>query len=369
MDPPSCQPRAEPAVKLLDRYLLRQFFGTFAVLLLGLPVLFVITDLTDQLDNYLSRGIPAAVVALSYLYYLPQLVFWGFPIASLIATVFTIGNMTRYQEITAAKAGGVSFYRLAAPLVLCATVLSVAALGLGELVPVANQKRAEALRERQRVVTPFRDNIVFRTESGRTLAANRVSTLQSDMERVVVETPPAEDGLRHQMSAARAVYYPDRGWAFNDGHFRWIPEDGPPRSLAFSSMKIRELEERPEELLAIPKDAEEMTYRELERFIRSIDRSGGDPGEYRVDLAQKVSLPLAIFVIVLFGAPLATSSKRGGTAYGVGVSLIITLIYLMMFRVGKAVGASGAVDPMVAAWAPNVIFLIGAIILFWRVRT
>src|SRR5690606_9726269 len=114
---------------------------------------------------------------------------------------------------------------------------------------------------------------------------------------------------------------------------------------------------------------EEMTYAELERFIGTIERSGGDPGEYRVDLAQKVSLPLAIFVIVLFGAPLATSPKRGGTAFGIGASLIVTLIYMMMFRVGKAVGGSGAVDPIVAAWAPNAIFLVAALILFWRVRT
>lgn len=356
-------------MKLLDRYLFRQFFSTFAVLLLGLPVLFIVTDLTDRLDTYLSRGIPARAVALSYFYYLPQLVFWGFPIASLIATVFTIGNMTRYQEITAAKAGGISFYRLASPLIICAAILSVGAVGLGELVPVANQRRAETLRERQRVATPFRDNIVFRTESGRTLAANRVSSLQNEMERVVVETPPAEDGTRHQMSAERATFYPNRGWSFANGHFRWIPDEGEPRSFAFSAMEIRELQERPEDLLAIAKDAEEMTYRELDRFIRSIERSGGDPGEYRVDLAQKISLPLAIFVIVLFGAPLATSSKRGGAAFGIGVSLIITLIYLMMFRVGKAVGASGAVDPLLAAWAPNVVFLVGGIYLLWRVRT
>src|SRR5690606_3581132 len=95
-------------VKHLDRYLLRQFTGTFVVLVLSLPFLFMVTDLADQLGNYLSRGVPMRNVAISYIYQIPQLVFWGFPIAALIATVFTIGNMTRHQEITAAKAGGVS---------------------------------------------------------------------------------------------------------------------------------------------------------------------------------------------------------------------------------------------------------------------
>ncbi|MDR0788086.1 MAG: LptF/LptG family permease [Gemmatimonadota bacterium] len=356
-------------MKIIDRYIYRQFFSTFTVLLLGLPVIFIITDLTDQLDKYLNRGLSAGQVALSYVYFLPQLIFWGFPIASLIATVFTIGNMTRYQEITAAKAGGVSFYRLAAPLVLCAVVLSIVGVGIGDLVPVANQKRAVTIGERQRSISVLRNNIVFRTESGRTLAANRVSSLTSEMERVVVETAPAENGMRHQVAAGSALFYPDRGWVLSSGYFRWIVPGEVPRVMDFGAMEIRELQDRPEEILTVSKDAEEMTYRELERFVRTVERSGGNSNEYRVDLAQKLSLPLAIFVIVLFGAPLATSSQRGGAAFGIGVSLIITLIYLMMFRVGKAVGASGAVDPMVAAWAPNVIFLVGGIILFWRVKT
>src|SRR3712207_2203991 len=103
------------------------------------------------------------------------------PIAALIATVFTIGNMTRHQEITAAKAGGVSFYRLATPLILVSALLSVGAVFLGELVPAANQKRAEALGERAGLASPYRTNFVFRTEDGRTLSATRVNALDREM--------------------------------------------------------------------------------------------------------------------------------------------------------------------------------------------
>src|SRR5690606_26780259 len=94
-------------MKILDRYVFRQFLGTFILLVAALPFLFLITDLTDNLDRYLGRGIPPRLVAISYVYFLPQLIFWGFPVAGLIATVFTISGMTRHQEITAAKAGGV----------------------------------------------------------------------------------------------------------------------------------------------------------------------------------------------------------------------------------------------------------------------
>ena len=112
-----------------------------------------------------------------------------------------------------------------------------------------------------------------------------------------------------------------------------------------------------------------MRYDEMARFMETVRRSGGDTRKLEVELLQKISLPMAILVIILFGAPLSTSSQRGGAAYGVGMSLAITMIYLLLFRVGTAVGASGAVPPVVAAWAPNALFLVGGIYLLAKVRT
>jgi lipopolysaccharide export system permease protein len=355
-------------VKLLDRYLLRQFVGTFVLLVLALPFLFLITDLTDNLDRYLARGLEMRAVAVSYVFYLPQLVLWGFPIAALIATVFTIGNMTRHQEITAVKAGGVSFYRLVVPLVVVAGVLSVVAVGIGELVPLANQKRAELLGERERS-SAFRMHIVFRTENGRTLSASRVNAQAREMSNVVLESRTRDGSMRVHQSASSATFYPASGWTMHDGYLRWLDESGEETALQFASMRVADLHEAPEELLAVMKSADEMRYAELERFIRTVERSGSDPSEFRVQLAQKVSLPLALLVIVLFGAPLATTSRRGGTAFGIGISLAVTMVYLMMFKVGEAMGTSGAISPMAAAWAPNWIFLLAAFVLLWRVRS
>lgn len=355
-------------MKYLDRYVLRQFTGTFVVLIVSLPFLFMITDLTDRLGDYLSRGVPVRNVAISYIYQIPQLVYWGFPIAALIATVFTIGNMTRHQEITAAKAGGVSFYRLTAPLILVSMLLSGVAILVGDIVPIANQKRGEILRVRAQVTTPFRDNVVYQTESGMVIAAARISALESDMRMVAVERETAE-GHKIVGTAIGATWFPDVGWVFSDGHLRWISPDSDPETMRFGTLRIPEFTETPEDLVTLAKDDEEMRYAELDRFIRTIERLGGNASEYRVYKAQRISLPLAVFVIVLFGAPLATSSKRGGTAYGVGVSLAVTVVYLMMFRVGEAVGQSGAIHPWVAAWGPNALFFVAALLLYWRVRS
>jgi lipopolysaccharide export system permease protein len=356
-------------MKLLSRYVARQFFGTFVMLVLGLPLLFIITDITDQLDKYLAKGLTMRAVALSYLYQLPQFIMWAFPIAALVATVFTIGNMTRYQEIVAAKAGGVSFYRLVRPLLGFGVVLSVAALALGELVPVTNQRRNKVLGERQASASTMRTNFVFQTGEGRTLSVRRLDPASREMQDVVLERDITDKLPGVHQTAQKAVWEPGKGWLFHTGYVRLLDEKRGESSFTYSYMRIPGLTETPEELLAEPKEPEEMRYQDMTRFIRAIQRSGGDTRELEVERAQKISLPLAVMVIILFGAPLATSSQRGGAAYGIGISLAVTMIYLMLFRVGTAIGASGALPPVAAAWLPNGIFLLGALVLLWRVRT
>ncbi|HET7273958.1 MAG TPA: LptF/LptG family permease [Longimicrobiaceae bacterium] len=356
-------------MKLLDRYIARQFFRTFTALVLGLPFLFIITDVTDNLDDYLARNLPTGDVALSYLYQLPQFIQWAFPIAALVATVFTIGDMTRHQEIAAAKAGGVSFYRLVTPILIFAAFLSVVALGLGELVPVTNQMRAEALGEQPDRGVHLRSNFVFKTEGGRVLSIRRLNTETSEMVDLVLEREASSTAPAIHQTAQRALWQPESGWTFEDGFLRMIGADGEQSTFAYEELRIPELEETPEELLAEPKEPDEMRYGEMGVFIRAIERSGGDADPLRVERAQKISLPLAVLVIVLFGAPLATSSKRGGAAYGIGISLAVTMVYLLLFKVGTAVGGSGAVDPLVAAWMPNVLFLLGGVFLLSRVRS
>ena len=127
----------------LDRYVFSDFWKIFTMTALGFPVLIVIIDLTDNLDKYLNRQLPRSQIALSYLYFIPDSMFLVMPAAVLFATVFSIGALTRHSEITAAKASGISFYRLTRSIYFGAVFAAALAVGLGELVPITNGKRAE----------------------------------------------------------------------------------------------------------------------------------------------------------------------------------------------------------------------------------
>ena len=356
-------------IRLLSRYVVRTFATTFILLVLGLPLLFIIADVTDNIDTYMEKGITGARLGLSYLYQLPLFVLYSFPIAALIATVFTIGGMTRHQELTAAKAGGVSFYRIFLPIAAMSVLLSVAAFGLGELTPITLQKRAVLMGDETAVRFGPRMNFVYQTEREGVLTARRLDAGAGELSQIVLERNARGERPGMHRMAERATWTAKHGWKLERGYIRELYADGREVTTHFDTLRLAGLVETPEDMLGGPKDPQAMGYREMSRFIGAIERSGGDANPLKVERAQKLAIPMAVMVIVLFGAPLVTSTQRGGTAYGVGVSLGVTIFYMLLFRVGRAVGSTGAVDPTLAAWFPNALFLVAGLLLMSRVRT
>lgn len=354
----------------LDRYVMREFLRLFTLFALAAPVLFILGDLMDNLDKYMSRGLAAQRVALSYLYQLPLFVLYSFPIAALIAAVFTVNNMTRHSEVTAAKAGGISFFRLFAMLPLLGVVLTAGGLALSELVPVTNRMREEVLGQRPNRFRQSRTDFAYRAGDGRVFSIRRLDVGIHRMEGIVMERKGNEPEVPSEyLVAEEANFDPTRGWTLRNGHLRLFMGAGVERALQFERVTIRSLVESPEDLLADAKDPDNMRYAELGQFIEIIERSGGRPLKLMVQKAQKVAIPVATLVIVLFAMPLATSAQRGGSAFGVGVSLAITMLYLMLFKVAGAAGASGALPPLAAAWLPNALFAVAAGVLMVRVRS
>jgi lipopolysaccharide export system permease protein len=134
-------------------------------------------------------------------------------------------------------------------------------------------------------------------------------------------------------------------------------------------MRLRALNQSPADLLAESKAPDEMRYAELGRYIEALKRSGNDANKLIVEQALKLALPATCIIIALFGAPLAVTSPRAGAAVGVAISLGTTVIFLLFIQITKAIGAGGVIDPVLAAWIPNIVFLFAALILLAKVRT
>ena len=354
--------------RILDRLVFSTFIKLFVMVLLSAQPLFIIGDIAENLDDYIDRGLTWGEVAQSYLYMLPLFVQWTFPIAALLATVFTVHSMTVHREVVAAKAGGISFHRLYLPLLVGGMGLTVVALGLSEVVPRTNRISAQI----QRAETPgrsWRSDFVYRSEDGFTWQVERLTAADGRMTGLVLERPPAHPEGGVHVFAVGASWGEGSGWQLAQGYLRRMSTDSAVSTLSFDRLAVPALREKPDELLEVPPEPEEMTYAEIDRFANIIQRSGGDANELLVKKEQKLSIPVMTLVIILFGAPLATSSKRGGAAFGIGLSLGTVLVFMVLFRVAAAFGEAGALAPLPAAWLPNVVFAVAGIWFTARVRT
>lgn len=355
-------------IRILDRLVARTFLRFFLAFLAATPPLFIVGDITDKLDDYIQRGLTLPEVAKAYVYQMPQFILWSFPIAALIAAVFTIYGMTTHREVMAAKAGGISFHRLLLPLLAVGTILTGAGLVLTEIVPRGNRIAAQILRDEDPRRT-WRADFVYRSENGLTWQVDRLTATDGRMTGIVIERPPGATGLGINVSAGSATWDSINGWTLQRGILRKLLPDSTERAFEFERLRMAGLVERPDELLEVPREPEEMTYQEIDHLARILERTGGNARELLVKREQKLSIPLAVLVVILLGGPLATSSRRGGTAYGVGISLGATITYLLLFRVAGSLGEAGTLSPLAAAWLPNVVFLVGGVVLLVRVRT
>ena len=357
----------------LDRYVLNQFFRIFFASAIGFPLLVILIDATDNLSKYLNRNIPPKQLALSYVYFIPESLFMALPAAVLFATVFTIGAMTRHSEVTAAKASGISFYRLIAPMLFGALFATGIGIVLGETVPVATTRRNEIIGDRA-ARTGARYNFAYSAEHGRVYTVRNLDARpgrRPAMRQIQVQrrgTGPEYPTL--VTNSQEAEWLPGESrWRMRDGVTHIVSSETDVVTLRFLFSFDNHLKELPEELLQRANLPDEMQREALGRYIAAMSRSGVDVNSVRVERMLRIAVPVTCLIIFIFGAPLATSNQRGGAAFGVGIALATTILFLMLVQLTKAVGSNGIVQPEVAAWIPSMAFGLAGLVLLARVRT
>jgi lipopolysaccharide export system permease protein len=359
------------AARLLDRYVLTSWLRLFAVTALGFPFVAIMIDMTERLTKLLDQGLTLRQIVVSYVYAFPEYMALVMPAAVLFATVFTVGAMARHSELTAAKAGGVSFHRLVAPLFIVAAIAAVLAVAVGELSVGTTAQRKVLQKERVARATASKFNFVYRADQGWVYAIRSLDVTNRTLRQLLLEREgTGADYPSIVVTADSATWDADaRDWRLWNGESRFIGDAARQYTFAFHTLRLGAMTQTPVDLLAESKAPEEMRYGELGRYIESLQRAGNESGALEVAHALKIAVPAACLVIALFGAPLAVASPRSGTAFGIAVSLGTTIVYLMLTQIAKAVGAGGVVHPLVAAWLPNAVFLLAGLVLLDRVRT
>jgi lipopolysaccharide export system permease protein len=364
-------PEGRAMIRLLDRYVLRSWIKLFIVTAIGFPIVAVITELVQDLHRLLGTGLPLKQILMSYLFGIPAWASQVMPAAVLFATIFTVGNMARHSELTAAKAGGASFHRLVLPLFVAALAASGLAIVVGELAVTASARQATLQQDPAMINAGGRYNFVYRADEGWIYTIRSLDVASHTLRDLVLERAGTGDAYPTLIVQADSATWTDstRDWTLWNGQSRVLGDDGHLSAFQFGRMKLAALSQTPEALLVENKDPQAMRYAELGRYIDAMHRAGNSTGDLEVRRAQRISIPMACLIIALFGAPLAMSAPRSGTAFGIGVSLAATVVYIMLSNIASAMGDKNTMNPTLLAWIPNLIFLVAGLVLLDRVKS
>ena len=251
---------------------------------------------------------------MSYVYSIPENMFIVMPAAVLFATVFTVGAMGRHSELTAAKAGGLSFHRLMLPVVRGGGARLGARLRGGRAGPGSHGEAAGAAEGPSRHGRPGRRyNFVYRGDQGWVYTIRSLDVATRQLKQLMFEREGDRRSSTRRWSSrptAPATDDSPGAWRLRNGASRVIAGPGKQAMFAFRTMRLRALTQSPADLLAEPKAPDEMRYAELGRYIDALQPLGQRRQQAdRWSGPLKLAIPVTCFIIALFGAPLAVTSR------------------------------------------------------------
>ncbi len=358
------------ALGTLDRYVLGQWLATFTLSTLGIPAVAVLIRLSENYGKLADASVPGRDILLGFALLYPGQMAMLFPAGVLFATVFTLNGMGRHSELTAVKAGGVSFYRLIAPMLALATLAIPANYALNEVAALGVSRQRELHHEKANPNELTRQDFGFQATNGWTWAVKELERGRGYLRSPLIESPGSALG-RWTLAADSARWDGDRGgWVLYRGAATLEADSsGALTTLTFATLRSPHLTQHPGELVNPRSMAEEMRIDELRAYLDRLERTGERPGMLAVDLPLKYAVPVACLVVALFGAPLAVTNPRAGAALGLAIALGTTLVYLTGTQIMKSIGGKELISPDLAAWSMNGLFLAVAVVLLVRVKS
>jgi len=360
---------------ILFRYLLREFSKIFFMCFAGLMTIYLVIDFFEKVRRFLRHDAQWLDVLAYFALKMPGISFQIVPLAILMATLLTLGLLSRNHEITAMRSCGISLAWIASPFLTFAVCMALILLLFSAAVIPLAENEAEEIR-------------VVRIEKK---PASAVLTLPQPWARVDADTflhvkSVAIGGtalgniqLFHfdrafrliDMIEAEEARYADHAWTLYRGFQRRFHRDG--------IVAVRQFDQQLASLTLIPNDftgalagsSESMTFHDIRGHTRRLYQNGSQFRQLLTDYHGRIAFPFVTIIMVLIGIALSLrrSGTRGGSmAAGIGQALIVGFSYWAAHSIAIALGRGGALPPLAAGWMTNALFLSYGLYLMLKVR-
>ena len=369
---------------VMDRYIFGVFLRVFLIAVIAALAIYIVSDFTQHIDEMFEHDVPSSVFAVYYTYFSLQIFYDVAPILVLVTTLVTFGLLSQRNEVVAAKALGFSLFRLAMPALVAAAGIALLSATLeNSVLPASNAKVAE-LYDRIRghagpIKTYHGADRQWRyaqddTGGGYIYNYRHYDAARRTLQRLQVFRFDPEHRLIGRLYAATARYVqPGQdepgGWHLVDAWVRDFDGLAITNSNRFAGPQPVDLPEEPEFFDTEIKYADQMNRRELKLYVEDLMAAGNSVPELQMQLHNKTALPVVCLVMGLVALPFAFRLGRQGALYGIGISIMLGIVYYTVISVFVTLGQSEALPPVIAAWSPNALFGTLALYLFLGVRT
>lgn len=351
----------------LDRYILRQFLGTFFFTIGLIICITIVFDISEKIDNFIEHSLSLKVIVFEYyIYFIPYFANLFSPLFIFVAVILFTSRMAYRSEIVAILSSGVSFYRMMVPYLVGSTVLASTSLVLNHFViPKANEGRI--LFENTYINNPWRfsgRHQHYQVEPGTFIffdsySAERMTGYKFSMEKF-------EDGeLVYKLISDHIAYDTAiEKWSIKKFYERTF--DGVHETLTEYKQRDTVLPFHPKDFSQRLKIVEAMDYHQLNDFIATEEMRGSDYVDYfKVERAKRSSLPFAAFILTIIGVSLASRKVRGGIGMHIGLGLALSFSYILFMQVSQTFAIEGNMSVTLAVWIPNILYLIlGSVMLY-----
>ncbi len=356
---------------LLNRYIFKEFIRFFLVALTGILIVYLCVDFLQKADDFITYKAKIYHVMAYFLYNLPAIATPSIPIAALLATLLSLGNLSRHNEITAMYSGGISLLKIIRPVVAGGMLISALGFVNNELIMPPATSRANYIRNEKIEKKPHR--VAFRLHKLWLLGPdNSIANIditspdRYEMLGVNIYKLNPDYTVRERIKADSLVWE-NGAWRLKGSRKYLLMQD---RVVSLpADDEIYNVVESPADLKMIIKPSEEMSFGELWDYVRRLKVSGYNLVRYEVDLYGKLAFPLSSLLMVLIATPLSLHKARsGGYGRGIALAVLIAFAYWSLSSVGSALGRSGSLPPVAAAWFANVLFASASGFVLYRMQ-
>jgi lipopolysaccharide export system permease protein len=359
-------------VRILDRYVTRNFLVPFIYCFLGFLAIWLVFDLSDNGPDFIEAKVPLRKVIWFYSTQFPQIAIISLPVGLLLALLYSLSRMSRSNEIISMLVAGRSILRILRPLIFAGIVAALVALALNYSLAPHAEGAKKAILDRMVHGSEKKgifDGQLFRDRStGRTWYVQHMRLNPSDMQGLLIVQQDQESNIVRKYYARRAAYNPEnKVWTLERGKTSALDADGNLASDQYwRELQLADWTETPWRIASSNLEAQDLSVPELRDYVRyNSDFPEAQLAPYRTHLHYRWALPWSCLVVVFIGAPLGIVYSRRGVLAGVASSVFIFFGMIFLTNLFLALGKGARVSPGIAAWSPNALFGAIGLFLLW----